>query len=113
MAIHTAATAQSAETQCHTTSWALASPAHNPWIPGSRPGRGAQVSPSLLVVGVAGCDLIEVEQFPKFPQREVTFHVLLFIYHAAAQSLLVSLSLKDLLLYCSSLGGNGVWGCQL
>lgn len=52
----------------------------------------------VLVVRVAAGLLVEGEQFPQLAQREVTLHVLFFVHHAAAQGLLVGLSLQDLLL---------------
>lgn len=57
----------------------------------------------LLVMCVAGGLLVESEEFSEFTQREVTFHVLLLIYHTAAQSFLMGLPLQDLLLDCPCL----------
>lgn len=52
----------------------------------------------VLVVRVAGRLLVEGKQFPQLAQGEVTLHILFFVHHAAAQGLLVGLSLQDLLL---------------
>lgn len=55
------------------------------------------------VVSVTEAGFIQGKQLFELTKREVTFHILLLIYHTAAQSLLVALPLKDLFLNCSCL----------
>jgi hypothetical protein len=46
---------------------------------------------------------IQSKQLFKLTKRKVALHILLLVHHTAAQSLLVALPLKDLLLNCSCL----------
>ena len=51
---------------------------------------------------------VKLEELSEVLSREVPLYVLLLVHHAAAQSLLVSLALKHLLLDSSSLAKR--WG---
>lgn len=55
------------------------------------------------VMCVAERVLVESEQLPQLLQRKMSLYVLLLIHHTAAQSLLMSLPLQDLLLNSSRL----------
>lgn len=52
---------------------------------------------TLLVMGVAE-GVLQLEQFPELGNAEMTLHVFLVVHDAAAQCLLVRLSLENLLL---------------
>ena len=52
----------------------------------------------LLVMGIRSRLFVELEEVSKVIQREMPFHVLLFVYHTTAESFLVRLTLENLLL---------------
>lgn len=69
----------------------------------ARPGGCLHNAAMQSVVSVTEAGFIQGKQLFELTKREVTFHILLLIYHTAAQSLLVALPLKDLFLNCSCL----------
>lgn len=62
------------------------------------------------IMCVTEASLIQGKQLLQLAQREMSFHILLFIHHTTTQCLLVALTLKDLLLDGSCLGEG--WGRQ-
>lgn len=61
---------------------------------------------------VTEVSLMQGKQLLQLAKREVSLHILLLIHHTAAQCFLVALTLKDLLLNGSCLGGGGRGGAQ-
>ena len=58
----------------------------------------------VLVVGIAGRVLVQLEEVTEFAQTEVPLHILFLVHHTTAQGLLVGLALEDLLFNSSCLG---------
>lgn len=65
----------------------------------------------LLVMGITSRSLIESEKLLQLSKGEMPFHILLLIYHTAAECLLVGLSLEDLFFNCSCLQGCKIVRC--
>lgn len=55
---------------------------------------------------ITEASLIQGKQLLQLAQRKVPLHILFLIHHTATQCLLVALTLKDLLLNGSCLGGG-------
>ena len=69
---------------------------------GAREGRVDMIIPRFLlslVMGIRSRLLIDLEEVSKVVQGKMSFHILFFVHYAAAESLLVCLTLENLFLY--------------